>query len=147
MAYKMFDVEKLIAGIKKKQETINRNSRKMKTAPKSITIGWTKASGKYPEQNGKPVSYIATIHEYGLGNQTEKAMVSNTIFLHKKEWASLYRKLLAKELRRKAVADYYMIAEKIGEQMKLDLKNYIREIDLIETSRLMNSIIVTYSRR
>lgn len=141
------DVEKLKKRIDKKQDTINRRSQKLKNAPKVIKVGWFKESGNYPEQGKKPVEYIARIHEEGLGNHTDKHMVSNTIFEHKSEWASLYKKLVRKGSRFGRTPDYYKISEQIGVQMKKDLRNYVFGIDLVDTTRLANSILVKYSRR
>lgn len=147
MAYKMWDVDKIKEAIRKKQSTIDKNSRKMKTAPKSISIGWDQSSGTYPEQDGKPVWYIAKIHDEGLGPHSEKKMIETTIFLNRTKWAKLYSKLQGQALKKNKIPDYYQIAETIGETMKQDLEDYVYQIDLVETERLANSIITRYHRR
>lgn len=144
---RMFDVRKLQKAIKKKQDTINRNSRKLKNAPKRIIVGWDEKSGTYPEQDKKPVAYIAKIHEWGLGNHTEKAMVRTTVFKHEKEWVELFQKLIIEGSRKGKSPNYYTIAERVGRQMRNDLRSYLYEIDLVDTSRLARSIIIRYKRR
>ena len=144
---KMFDISKLKKAIEKKQATINRNSKKLKTAPKTISIGWFKQSGVYPEQGKRAVNYVAKIHEHGLGNHTEKGMIKNTVHLYRKEWVKEYRKLARKEINKGKTPDYYSISEKVGLMMKEDLRNYVYRIGLVDTSRLANSILVKYKRR
>lgn len=143
---KMIDVGKLHRAIARKQATIDRNSRAMRRAPKFVVVGWDSHSGTYPEQDGKPVSYIAQIHEYGLGNNTEKAMVRNTEYEHSKEWAQLFMKLVKKQSRGRKTPDYFDIFEQIGKRVKRDLRDYLYAIDLIDTTRLAESIIINYRR-
>lgn len=143
----MFDVKKLTKTIRKKQATINKNSKKLKSAPKTVIAGWDKSSGAYPEQDKKPVELIALIHEKGLGNHTEKGMVKNTTFKHSKEWVQLYKNLVAKGFKNGKTPNYYTIQEKIGRQIKDDLRSFTYEIGLVDTQRLANSIIIRYKRR
>lgn len=143
----MFDVTKLKKSIRRKQATINRNSKKLKNAPKTIVVGWDDKSGTYPEQGKKPVKYIAAIHEYGLGNHSEKAMVRNTIFLHEHEWVRMYRSLVKQKMKRGKTPNHYVIAERVGRKMRDDLRDYLYAIDLVDTSRLAHSIIIRYKRR
>jgi hypothetical protein len=147
MSKGMFDVNGLVKGIRKKQATINRNSKKLKSAPKYITVGWDASSGKYPERPEISVSYVAYLHEHGTKDFPAKNMIETTVFLHEDQWVKLYRKLAKKSLSKGQVPDYYTIAETVGEQMKRDLENYIYAIDLVDTQRLANSVIVRYSRR
>lgn len=147
MAKQSIDISKAIRAINKKQATINRASRKLKNSPKYIRVGWDSKSGKYPEQDGTPVEYVAHIHDKGLGPHEAKHMLDNTKFLHAKEWAKLYKKLARKAMRKTNSTDFYDVSEIIGERMKEDLKNYVYDINLVDTTRLANSIIVRYSRR
>ncbi len=144
---RMFDVTKLRKTIRKKQSTINKNSRKLKSAPKKIVVGWDSKSGSYPEQGKKPVWYIAKIHEYGTEHHPAKHMVGNTIFAHEKEWAKAYRRILNRKIKMGVVPNYFTIAEELGRRMRDDLKDYVYKIDLVDTSRLANSIIIRYKRR
>lgn len=141
------NVDKLRKAIMKKQETINKHSKKLKTAPKYIFAGWDEKSGTYPEQEGKPVWYIAEIHERGLGDHERKDMTKNTEEEHGESWQLLYAKLVNRYLKRGRIPDYFKIAEKVGERMKYDLENYVRRIDLVDTHRLVNSVIIRYRRR
>jgi len=143
----MFDIKKVTEAIKRKQATINKQSKKLKTAPKYITVGWDSKSGTYPEQGKKPVEYIALIHEKGLGNHTEKGMAKNTTFLYQDEWNKLAKKLIKKGMKFGKTPDYYIIAEKIGERIKDNLREYTYMIGLVDTERLANSIIIKYKRR
>lgn len=147
MGYNLWDVKRIQEKIKKKQETIERNSKKMKTAPTKVEVGWDESSGTYPEQGGKPVSYIAEIHEYGLGPHSEKSMLSSTEFLHSDEWAEKYKSLVMKSIDKDRIPNYDKIFRTIGNQIKKDLRDRVYEIDLVETHRLANSIIVRYKRR
>lgn len=139
-------IEKAIRAIRRKQNTINKASRAMKRAPKYIFAGWTDKSGSYPEQGGKPVKYIACIHEKGLGPHTEKGMVANTTYLHSKEWQKLYARLVRRGSKKGKIPNYYEIFEKVGEQMKQDLRMYTISLGLVETTRLINTIVVNYRR-
>lgn len=143
----MFDIRKVKKAIRKKQATINRNSKKLKSAPKTIVVGWDGKSGTYPEQEKKPVAYIALIHEKGLGHQSEKGMVKNTTFLHSGEWLALYKKLVKQGFKNGKSPNYYTIAEKVGRQMRDDLRRYTYAIGLVDTQRLAHSIIIRYKRR
>jgi hypothetical protein len=143
----MFDIVKLRKAIRKKQATINRNSKKLKSAPKTVVVGWDKSSGSYPEQDGKPVSYIALIHEEGLGHHSEKGMVKNTTHIHGQEWIALYKELVKKGFKNGKSPNYFVIQEKVGRQMRDDLRRFTYEIGLVDTQRLANSIIVRYKRR
>jgi len=143
----MFDIKKVTEAIKRKQATIDRNSKKMKTAPKYIYVGWDKSSGTYPEQGGKPVEEVALIHEFGTEHHTAKGMVSNTVFFCEDEWIKRATKLIKKGFKWGRAPDYYDIAEKLGRQIKSDLRDYTYSIGLVDTERLANSVIVKYRRR
>ena len=143
---KPIDVKKLKRAVARKQATIDRNSKALKKAPKKVLVGWDSSSGTYPEQDGKPVAYIAKIHEFGLGNHTEKAMSRITVEDNQKEWIKMYAKLVKQQSRRGKTPNYYDIGEQIGRQIKEDLEDYLYAIDLIDTTRLANSIIVKYRR-
>lgn len=141
------NVRKIQKAIKRKQETINKLSNKLKTAPKYIFAGWDTKSGTYPEQDRKPVSYIAEIHDKGLGYQTRKDMVARTTNEYGESWQKLYIRLVNKYIKKGKNPDLFKVSEKVGERMRDDLRNYIYIIDLVDTERLANSIIVRYRRR
>ena len=140
------DVSKLVARIKKKQKTIDKNSKNLKRAPKYIFAGWGPESGSYPEQKGKPVEEIAEIHEWGLGAHSEKAMVRKTELEHSEKWEDLYMYLVTKAIKAGRNPNYYTIATKVGNQMRIDLRKHLFDINLIDTTRLANTIITKYRR-
>lgn len=169
MGYNIFNAEKVIRKIKKKQETINKRSDKMKTNPKSISVGWTDASGDYPEQRKeadqdflknpntsnkskrvyreslkKKVKDVAYAHEYGLGNLDEKGFIRKTIAENQKKWKDLSDKLFNNQAK-SGLTDQ-QIFEIVGKQAKEDLRSEIFSIDLVDTHRLVDSIIISYHR-
>lgn len=154
MAYNIVKAEKIKKQIRKKQETILRNSKKLKSNPAFVTIGWTKESGKYREQADRKkdkkapeVRYVARIHEYGLGNTTEKAFTRLTIEEHGKEWQEYLQESIDHLQASNMEIDPHWLLTRVAERVKIDLQNKIEAIDLVDTSRLKNSIIIKFPRR
>lgn len=157
MAYSIVKAEKIKEQIRRKQATIIKNSKKLKSNPAHLVVGWTKESGIYPEQTtsskigGSPVKtevrYVARVHEYGLGNQTEKGFTRLTMEEHGKEWTAYLQESIDHLQKAGMDIDAQWLLERVGERVKKDLQQTLIEIDLIETSRLLNSIIIKFPRR
>jgi len=159
MAYNMMNLKKIQKAMAKKQATIEKRSRALKNAPVSVSVGWDKSSGKYTEQRIKEgrvtiqdapmVVEVALTHEYGIGNHTEKAFIRNTIKENKDKWNKQLRTLYRqqpKTLSGKPV-NWHTVMSRMGKIIKSDLKAKIIEIDLRDTDRLLESIIIKYHRR
>lgn len=148
MGYSFIDQQKIQRQIEKKQATIERNSRKMKTPPKKVSVGWFKESGKYIEQPEKPsVAHVANIHNYGFEGQTQKAFIELTIAENYNKWLKFVFSWMEHNLRLGKQPDLNLIAEELGELVKSDLGMTVYDMDLIDTGRLLTSIMVKYKRR
>jgi len=155
MAYSFYNEQLIKKEIKKKQDRMLRNSLKMVSSPMSIEIGWFYESGKYPEsEGGQSVSYVAQIHEFGLGPHSPKGFVRITIDSHQKEWYDIFQSrvniAVKNALKGKGSLnsfDKHFLLLEIGNKIKRDLQDTITEINLIDTTRLKNSIIIKFDRR
>lgn len=158
---------KVMKVIARKQETIVRNAKKRKRiSPKNMTVGWTDKSGRYTEQrkseavttNHKDgtqsitsksilVKDVAKIHEYGLGNQTEKGFMRMTISQHKKKWLMMYRLTVLPWYVRGNRSMMFKALHRLGVTIRNDLKKSVVDIDLVDTGRLRDSILIEYKGR
>lgn len=151
MGYDLINAPKFQKAMRKKQEKINEISRKMKKAPKSVNIGWDSSSGKYTEQatENKPaptVQEVALIHEWGTSTIPESAMLRTT----KARVEPMIQELVKRKMKaakRVRKLDFYKLAEDIGELVKRELHDTVFTLDLVDTTRLANSIVIKYRRR
>lgn len=156
MAFNFMNAQKIIDQIQQRQDKMIRKSLKMVSDPMYIEVGWfDPESGKYPEEeSGAKVVDVARIHEFGLGGFPAKAFVRLTVDENNKEWAYEVQKAVnvAIAKAKKGQSDLnsfnkHALLYTIGEQIKQDLRDRIEDIDLIDTSRLLNSILIKFKRK
>lgn len=115
-----------------------------------VKIGWTDASGEYMEETRSiPVKVVAQIHNEGLSNghggfHTEWRYLEQTLMWMEETQGSAFQ----------VVAYLYSIGDsaqavnlltEIGERGKEYLRTLIQKYNLIDTQRLINSIIIEYT--
>lgn len=161
------NIEAIKRRMAKKQNTINKNAQKRKRIhPKNLFVGWTDKSGRYSEQaktervttnhrdgstSSKMMSIkvkeVARIHELGLGNHPEKGMIRITSKANRKRWMKFYKQKVLPALMKGDKSKLWMELSKLGSIIKMDLKTTVLDIDLVDTGRLANSILVEYKGR
>jgi len=150
LSKKLVSVDKIQRNIARKQKTIMKNAAKRKRImPKNLRVGWTKKSGRYTEQKGSPsVQDVVNIHEFGLGDhQSEKSFIRNTIASKQKKWLKYYYKNVHKHVLKVDQAKILSSLAEMGEMIKRDLQISVRRVDLIDTERLINSILIEFKGR
>lgn len=167
MANTVVNVDAISRNMKRKQETISKNAKKRKRVmPKNLRVGWTDKSGRYTEQrptevvttthkdgtsttNWKAIKVkdVARIHEYGLGNQTEKAFIRTTKNNNMKKWLKYYRRYVLPNVKKNDQKKILASLTDLGEIIREDLKNSVYDIGLVDTGRLVESILIEFKGR
>lgn len=115
-----------------------------------VTIGWTEESGNYVEESRTiAVEYVAQIHNEGLSNgrggyHTEHRYLEQTL-----DWMNAtqigYFTEVALLYAMGSDVQAVNLLQEIGKRGKDYLQSLIINYDLIDTQRLLNSVIIKYN--
>jgi hypothetical protein len=93
---------------------------------RDVTIGvHAKDNGPY-ENSPLTTAYIASVHEFGRGNNPERSFLRATIEENKNKYAELEKKLIGRIIDGKITAEQAL--ELIGQQAKSDVQTKIRTL-------------------
>lgn len=113
--------------------------------PAGIVVGWTEESGNYVEAGRTyPVWKVAQWHNEGTIYHTEHRYLEETVM-----WIEDYAQRAFEEAALEHLAGNtgkaVALIQDIGQKAKAYLESLIYEYDLLDTYRLVNSIIVKYT--
>lgn len=139
------DIKKAIA---EQQEMISL-SMTGDTSPKGVKVGWTDASGEYQEVGRTiQVKTVARLHNEGLSNghggfHTEHRYIEQTeLWVRETQMQLLTKAAMADMVGNKG--ESLNILTRIGDNAKEYLRTLIMKYKLVDTTRLMNSIVIEY---